>query len=398
MPIRFIELKKFKSHGKIPRCPNQAHLCSDIKEVKNARDNSLIVFISHRWLRSLDNQPDDATDSKFHLIVEGLENLKNTFCPHMQNVYLWLDYSSLDQDRSIIEEWKLLNQIMQLCDIMFTPIVDDLWESRTYSMGPAGWMMTYPAAWWSDKVLGYLNRSWCRLEMYLAANEPIISSDTHRLGRLQKTLRSFILEKQVRPHILYGTHERMTGRPPILLPAYPDYLYQTLDPLAPTAFITKEKDRRSIEDIIGRCPRRVVMERYLGEMNHERQMHGKGKYVFATGDIFEGSFVQGKIHGPGKYSYANGSSYHGEFVDGKRHGKGRLTQADGSYYEGDFEEGHFHGKGKMVCVNGEVFEGHFQNDKQNGKGRFTYPNGKVVKGVWIDGQKLVSATSSCVMI
>ena len=399
MPIRFIEYKKFKLHGKIPRCPNQSHLCSDIREVQKVIDKSLIVFISHRWLRSLDNQPDDANDSKFQLIVEGLEKVKKYFCPDMQNMYLWLDYSSIDQDRSSsMDEWKLLNQVMRLCDIIFTPMVDDLWESRTYAMRPAGWMMTYPAAWWCDKVLGYLHRGWCRLEMYLAANEPLVASDAHRLDRFLHTLRSSIVEKQVRPHVLYGTHEWKTGRPPILLPPFPEHLYQVLDPLAPTAFITKEGDRRIIQDIIRRCPRRVVPERYIGAMNSAGQMHGKGRYLLATGDVYEGNFVSGIMHGPGKYSYADGSSYHGEFVDGKRHGKGRLTHADGSYYEGGFEGGSFHGKGKMVCMGGGTFEGRFEDDKQNGKGRFTYPNGKVVRGVWKDGQKVVVDGSSCVIM
>eukprot|EP01036_Dinobryon_divergens_P029543 gene29543-38659_t len=368
---------------------------ADMKEVQKVIDKSLVVFISHRWLRSLDNQPDDANDSKFQLIIEGLEKVKKYFCPDMQYMYLWLDYSSIDQDRSSVNEWRLLNQVMRLCDIIFTPVVDDLWESRTYTMGPAGWMMTYPAAWWCDKVLGYLNRSWCRLEMYLAANEPLVASDAHRLDRFLNILRSSLVEKQVRPHVLYGTHEWKTGRPPILLPPFPDYLYQVLDPLSPTAFITKEGDRRIIQDIISRCPRRVVQERYMGDMNSAGQMHGQGRYILATGDVYEGNFVCGIIQGPGKYSYANGNSYHGEFMDGKSHGKGRLTLADGSYYEGDFERGYFHGKGKMIWVGGETFEGCFEDDKQNGKGRFTYPNGKVVKGVWRNGQKVVIEKSSC---
>ena len=386
MSIRFIEFEKFKSQGKIPRCPNQLNLCTDIREVKKARENSLLVFVSHRWLRSQDNHPDDPVDSKFQLIVEGLEKVKKSFCPDMQNMFVWLDYSSIDQDGNKMGELKLLDQIIQLCDIMFTPIVDDLWESRTYDIGP-GWLMTYPAPWWCDAQIGYRNRGWCRLEMYLAANEPLIPSDAMRLDRMQAGLRTFAEVKKVRAHILYGTRESKSRLPPILLPPFQNDLYEKLNPLAPTAFITKEDDRVYIKELMGRNTRKVVQEGYEGDRNSAGQMHGQGKYVYADGNVYDGAFVEDKKHGKGKYTYTSGATYEGDFAEDKKHGHGKYVYASGNVYEGEFIAEKKHGWGKVAYANKDSYEGEWKEDKRYGRGKLTYASGVVYDGDFVADKK-----------
>eukprot|EP01036_Dinobryon_divergens_P033388 gene33388-43165_t len=386
MSIRFIDFEKFKSYGKIPRCPNQLQLCSDIREVQNARDSSLIVFISHRWLRSQENHPDDPVDNKFNLIVEGLEKVKKSFCPDMQSMYVWLDFSSIDQDGNKMGELKLLDQIIQFCDIMFTPIVDDLWESRTYDIGP-GWMMTYPAPWWCDTQIGYRNRGWCRLEMYLAANEPLLPSDALRLGRMQAGLRTFAEVKKVRAHILYGTRESKSRLPPILLPPFQNDLYEKLNPLAPTAFITNENDRQYIQELMGRNSRKVVQEGYEGQRNTAGQMHGEGKYTYADGNIYEGAFVEDKKQGKGKYTYTSGATYEGDFAQDTKHGQGKYTYASGNIYEGAFLADKKHGRGKVAYANGDAYEGEWAEDKRHGKGKLTYASGVVYDGDFVADKK-----------
>jgi len=46
--------------------------------------------------------------------------------------------------------------------------------------------------------------------------------------------------------------------------------------------------------------------------------------------------VDGKSHGKGKYTWPNGDVYEGDFVDDKKHGKGKFTSADGEVYVGDW--------------------------------------------------------------
>jgi hypothetical protein len=46
-------------------------------------------------------------------------------------------------------------------------------------------------------------------------------------------------------------------------------------------------------------------------------MHGKGVYIYADGDRYDGDFQRGKPHGKGCYLYASGQKTEGEFRLGK---------------------------------------------------------------------------------
>jgi hypothetical protein len=63
-------------------------------------------------------------------------------------------------------------------------------------------------------------------------------------------------------------------------------------------------------------------------------------------------------------------------------GKGKYVWPTGNIYEGDWVNGNRHGKGKYIWKNGDVFEGDFVNG--NGTGTMTYANGKTKKGKWKD--------------
>lgn len=66
--------------------------------------------------------------------------------------------------------------------------------------------------------------------------------------------------------------------------------------------------------------------------------HGQGSDIFANGDCFTGTYVQGKPEGQGQYKWKNGSIYIGEFKDGLKHGKGkwkkRFNDQNCNMYEG----------------------------------------------------------------
>ena len=44
-------------------------------------------------------------------------------------------------------------------------------------------------------------------------------------------------------------------------------------------------------------------------------MHGKGKYIYSDGSIYDGQWIDSKMHGKGIYIYPNQDRYEGEFVD-----------------------------------------------------------------------------------
>ncbi|XP_011789799.1 PREDICTED: radial spoke head 10 homolog B2-like [Colobus angolensis palliatus] len=56
-----------------------------------------------------------------------------------------------------------------------------------------------------------------------------------------------------------------------------------------------------------------------------------------------GEFVNGHRHGRGKFYYASGAVYDGEWVSNKKHGMGRLTFKNGRVYEGAFSNDHIAG-------------------------------------------------------
>ena len=57
--------------------------------------------------------------------------------------------------------------------------------------------------------------------------------------------------------------------------------------------------------------------------------HGHGVEIFASGDRFEGTFVNGVREGLGVCTFADGSSHEGYYVQGRRHGGGIFRHADG---------------------------------------------------------------------
>lgn len=101
------------------------------------------------------------------------------------------------------------------------------------------------------------------------------------------------------------------------------------------------------------------------------QWTGKKTYTFASGNKYEGDFLNGKPHGKGIYTFADGEKYEGDFLNGTQHGKGIYTFPSGSKYEGDYLDGTQHGKGVYTFADGSKYEGDFLNGKQHGQGTYT---------------------------
>ena len=137
--------------------------------------------------------------------------------------------------------------------------------------------------------------------------------------------------------------------------------------------------------------------------------NGKGKYIFANKDIYEGDFNQGDMtgkgiftffsdnsryegdiekgyfKGKGKMKWSNGIEYSGDFLDSYLNGNGAITnKIQQEKYHGMFERNEFNGKGIYYYRNGDVFEGNFEYGIKSGYGKFTRNDKLEFKGFWND--------------
>ncbi len=142
-----------------------------------------------------------------------------------------------------------------------------------------------------------------------------------------------------------------------------------------------------------------------------KKRHGKGKMVYANGEVYEGQWVEDQRCGKGElykpkswgrlYTYTgewkddelNGIgtftdgyiTYSGSFVGGKYNGKGTLTKKAGSLtYVGEFKDGKKHGKGSEKCSE-YTYTGEFASDRFHGKGKKVLPNGDYFDGTFYFG-------------
>ena len=102
---------------------------------------------------------------------------------------------------------------------------------------------------------------------------------------------------------------------------------------------------------------------------------GPGQCLTASGDRYEGAFVDGQRTGQGRYTYAAGGFYEGAFVNGMFEGKGVFEAAQGHRYEGNFVNGQFHGQGTYSTADGNRYTGEFLNNTFHGEGTYTYADG-----------------------
>tara|TARA_B100000035_G_scaffold63895_1_gene51803 strand:+ start:17894 stop:18322 length:429 start_codon:yes stop_codon:yes gene_type:complete len=88
----------------------------------------------------------------------------------------------------------------------------------------------------------------------------------------------------------------------------------------------------------------------------------------------------------GVQTFDNGDVYEGSFKDGKKHGKGVLKTRNNRSYEGDWEFDKPHGFGINTFPNGKIYTGNFENGKPVGEGQWTYADGRTYNGIWVKGE------------
>ena len=133
---------------------------------------------------------------------------------------------------------------------------------------------------------------------------------------------------------------------------------------------------------------------FLSSIGEFRRGHlyGKGCFVHAFGDRYEGDFMHGYQHGEGKYTFADGGYYSGEYLnkkknrqafdaqefpinDGIRHGFGIRVFTNGNRYEGKYTKGYMDCSQSLLSkADGSKYEGGFRNGQKSGSGREEFGN------------------------
>ena len=386
-PIRVISYNSFATHGEFPRNPEQDELTVVLDTID--RKNSLLIFISHCWLRGWSGapgwngrpHPDATSNGKYKLCVEGINKLWKSLAPGFKECYLWMDFGCMNQDGDPCGELKQLDKIMQHCDCVFTPILEENFLTDASEAPwelPAiikDWYEDYKAEAWTGGPFSYLHRAWCRVEMFYASNIPLLSDDTDAEKERHKKMRhglKFHCIHGVRPHLLYGTHnESNKGAPPTILPPLRNSYFEKYHPAS--GQLTMETDREKIVRLVEELKPFMTFEKigYEGQLDANGLKQGRGVLVMGNGNLYVGEFLDDKFHGEGhiqgasgnyfigiwennfkkhgRYMYANGDSYVGEYANGGlRQGYGIESHASGLQYEGEWYNDKKHGMGKQV--------------------------------------------------
>jgi hypothetical protein len=280
--------------------------------------------------------PDTATHDKMQLTIEACEKMRKTHFHGVSKVYLWLDYGCIDQDASACLELKMLDKIIASCDMVLTPIHDKGlgdWFDEILKKGVTNWFDQYGSPAWKEGMHSYLNRGWCRVEMMYATNIPLMESSPERLSKLSPLLR------QRRVKVIYGSNEQKRNMQPVVLPPMNNSWFDMYTPEC--GKLTKESDRVHVKLLVDAI--RGSIERtdakYEGEYNEEGKRHGKGKYTFADGRVYEGDWKDDMRNGRGRITYSSGYIFEGNWNNDISDGGGMITFPNGYNLDvGDFED------------------------------------------------------------
>lgn len=127
---------------------------------------------------------------------------------------------------------------------------------------------------------------------------------------------------------------------------------------------------------------------YFGERSSAGARHGWGRFVFQSGDLYEGEWRSNQKWGYGDASYCSGSRYRGDWRADAKHGRGIFIFGhDGSSYTGDWLEDKKSGYGVAIFRTGNRYAGQWEGDAMHGTGRFVYSSGDAYEGQWARNRK-----------
>jgi hypothetical protein len=422
-PLRFIPFERFREVGSFPRFPDNSNVCVDLDDIDV--ENSLLIFISHCWLRGWSGaegwdgraHPDNATGGKYELCVDGIEQIMKIYAPGFGKCHVWCDYGCIDQSGNPAGELKQLNKIVGVCDCLLTPVYDADHATQSSTNSFTSVFKVDQSAAWTGTPHSYLNRGWCRVEMFYGANIPLVEDNESRQLKMRAGL---LLQRKRgnRPHFWYGSKFKAERRAPQLLPPLQNSFFEEFHPVKGNLAVASDKEKiiQLVKDLEPYMRKAVVGlafdddsdsdavirkgkctypdgGMYTGEfINNKRHGFGKHedvdcKYTYPDGGMYTGEFINYRRHGYGKYDDVDCSIYEGLYSNGKRHGRGKLIFPDGGVYDGQFVDNDIRGQGSLRQVDGNVYEGQFIGGKMNGHGKFLWADGCVHEGEYLNGQK-----------
>lgn len=382
-PIRLLYLEDLMAlpDACFPRYPEQKGLIVTLPEIDH--DETFVVFVSHCWLRGhaaaegYDGRPhpDTARGDKFRLIKKGIHKLWKQLAPGMRRCAIWLDFACIDQDGQPAGELKQLDLLIACCDCLFTPIFEEeRWHHTTFN---CDWYVDYKSPRWSEGPFAYLNRGWCRVEMFFSANIPVRHTSPERLEKFVEGL-NFHLGKGRRPHFLYGNN--LENRSHIILPPLQHSYFEQLHPEQGHLSVASDLDkiRELVEEL---RPYMSFAQETTTGATLDGKVQGTGERQYANGDLYTGDFLDGLRHGHGRLETFDGDVYTGMFLNDEKNGYGELNRANGNSYKGLWWSNMRHGSGEFRWISGDVYRGEYVRDKrQSPRGVYTYSNGDRYEG------------------
>lgn len=372
---RFINFEDLKVRTSFPRYPENFEIAIDVATIDLSK--SLMVYISHQWLRCSpvedavddDSHPDSEFHEQFLLCVAGIQRLHDACASKLKKCYIWLDYGCINQNGNPASRLKSLATLMEYCDCMFTPIVDN--SSWVLEHTPNGLYKDYLAEGFAE----YLGRAWCRLELWYMSSIPMSNYSLNKLKRTSSSLRNALFAKR-RPHYVFGSKEYREDENPLCFPPLLNSFFEEFLPC--NGLVSRHRDLKKIEQLVKDLKPFIKNKKvgYEGKKNPQGQLHGQGSFTFSSGNIYEGMYKNNKRDGFGRFYFANGNVYSGEWKEDRRHGHGSFSFLSGDLYVGDWEMNKKHGKGRFEYANGNCYEGMYKNDKKHGPGKFTYADGQ----------------------
>lgn len=216
-----------------------------------------------------------------------------------------LDYCCLNQNENTASQLSDLETLVEFTDCLFTPLLGKIDSKLSYT----SLYSETPQDTWNTPGSGYLQRSWCRMEMFFACNITTHSDSSHRINSFKKSMHHFVTIGK-RPHYVYGSKQETENSPYVVLPLLQNNLWKVLTPEYGQSSVS-EDNVKIMELLMILQPH---MDRnsasYVGPMKSQK-MHGKGIIQFSSGARYQGSFHRGKKHGIGTFVYASGNVYAG---------------------------------------------------------------------------------------
>lgn len=128
---------------------------------------------------------------------------------------------------------------------------------------------------------------------------------------------------------------------------------------------------------------------YEGTFEDGFRLTGEGTKTYTSGEVSEGTFVNGALNGYGKHDYNNGCIGVGYWKDGKLNGFAMFTwgPVGGPYevYVGEWVDMSRCGQGFYTFNNGCWYKGEFADNWINGYGEFHWTGGNYWVGEFVGG-------------